>query len=309
VRVLRECLRWFSLDYFEIKVAFMRSDGIIGSDPAFLALLSDVERLSKANVHVLLTGETGTGKELFAQLIHTLGARVDKPFMALNCAALPRGLAESELFGCVDFPSVDGVFNKQGILANVNGGVLYLDELNALPISTQAKLLSFLDEGCYTPVGGLGKVSADVRIIASSNADMKVLMNTGLFRSDLYYRISVMNLHIPALRDRRCDILDLLKYYCRFFSEKYKLRIVSFTSKSLEKLLEYPWPGNIRELKNLCENLTIAQLSRAIEPEDLPIHVDGSGILSSDTASPAWQCAAFSRPENDGLLKGLVAYI
>jgi DNA-binding NtrC family response regulator len=226
----------------------------------------------------LITGETGTGKELIAVALQKNSKRADQVFITLNCAALSQSLMESALFGHRKGAFTDAVVDTPGIFEAADGGTLFLDEINSLPLDMQAKLLRFVDTGEYLPVGSVKTCTADVRIIAATNTPIDELIKAGEFRRDLYYRLNVVTLELPPLRDRAQDIDLLLHHYMGFFAAKHRLRTPSFKPEALAALEAYPWPGNIRELRNLCENLIISRFRRTIELKDLPLEYrEGKG--------------------------------
>lgn len=246
------------------------SKTIIGKDPALKSLLRSVKKVAPTDATVLITGETGTGKELIAEALLKNSRRRDKAFIPLNCAALPESLIESELFGYCKGAFTGAAADKKGILATVDGGTLFLDEINSLPLSVQIKLLRFIEAGEYLPVGSVKTCKADVRIIAASNTNLEEQVSEGQFRKDLYFRLSVVPLLLSPLRERTQDIKLLMDHFLSYFARKYATRTPSINNEALEILQRYPWPGNIRELRNLCENLTIFPIRRMIGVNDLP---------------------------------------
>lgn len=246
------------------------SKTIIGKDPALKSLLRSVKKVAPTDATVLITGETGTGKELIAEALLKNSRRSDKEFIPLNCAALPESLIESELFGYCKGAFTGAAADKKGILATVDGGTLFLDEINSLPLSVQIKLLRFIEAGEYLPVGSVKTCKADVRIIAASNTNLEEQVSEGQFRKDLYFRLSVVPLLLSPLRERTQDIKLLMDHFLSYFARKYATRTPSINNEALEILQRYPWPGNIRELRNLCENLTIFPIRRMIGVNDLP---------------------------------------
>ncbi|NBV76133.1 MAG: sigma-54-dependent Fis family transcriptional regulator [Methylococcaceae bacterium] len=219
---------------------------------------------------VLIKGETGTGKEVLATAIQKNSARADKPFITLNCAALPESLVESEIFGHKKGAFTGAITDKQGLFEAAHGGTLFLDEINSLPLAVQSKLLRFLENGECMPVGANKAQKLDVRVIAATNADLNQLIANGEFRRDLYFRLNVVPLELPALHQRREDIEQLAQHFFKMFAELHSLSAPSL-SKATEKVLRaYAWPGNVRELRNLCERLSILLPGKIIEPENLP---------------------------------------
>ena len=245
-------------------------NSIIGHSPAFESLLRSAKIVASTNVTVLIKGETGTGKEVLATTIQKESPRKDKPFITLNCAALPEGIVESELFGHKKGAFTGASSGKQGIFQAADGGTLFLDEINSLPLTMQAKLLRFLESGECFAVGETKPYQVDVRIIAATNADLHDQIKNGEFRQDLFFRLNVVPLELPSLKERKEDINVLIKHFLKHFSSEYNIISPKFSRQALKKLNAYPWPGNIRELRNLCERLSILLAGRTIEPENLP---------------------------------------
>jgi len=226
--------------------------------------------IAATDVTVLIKGETGTGKEVLAKAIQKDSNRADKPFITLNCAALPESLVESEIFGHKKGAFTGAIADKQGLFQAADGGTLFLDEINSLPLSIQSKLLRFLESGECLPVGSTKAYRVNVRVIAASNADLNKLIETGEFRRDLYFRLNVVPLEIPSLHQRSEDIEALAKHFFAHFAETHSLQAPTLSKQALKTLCTYKWPGNVRELRNLCERLSILLAGRVIEPENLP---------------------------------------
>ncbi|CAG0940286.1 Transcriptional regulatory protein ZraR [Candidatus Brocadiaceae bacterium] len=243
---------------------------IIGQSPALEAMIRSARLVASTDVTVLLKGETGTGKEVLATAIQKQSPRANKAFITLNCAALPESLIESELFGHKKGSFTGATNNTQGLLTAADGGTLFLDEVNSLPLSIQAKLLRFLESGECLAVGDTTPYKVDVRIIAATNADILQQIDAGEFRRDLYYRLNVVPLELPPLSQRTEDIELLIKHFLSLFAETYSITAPKFSKASLKVLKAYPWYGNIRELRNLCERLSILLAGKMIEPENLP---------------------------------------
>lgn len=245
-------------------------NSIIGQSPAFESLLRSAKVVAATDVTVLIKGETGTGKEVLATAIQQASARADEAFVVLNCAALPEGIIESELFGHKKGAFTGATANKQGIFQTANGGTLFLDEINSLPLAVQAKLLRFLETGECFAVGDVKPYIVNTRIIAATNADLNQKIERGEFRQDLFFRLNVVPLDLPTLKERKEDLRALVKYFLKYFSEVHNLKLCKFSRQALKKLEYYQWPGNIRELRNLCERLSILLAGKTIEPENLP---------------------------------------
>ncbi len=230
---------------------------IIGHSPALTAVLENVQRVAATESTVLITGETGTGKELIARAIHSNSRRKDKPLIKINCAALPAGLVESELFGHEKGAFTGAIARRVGRFELAQGGTIFLDEVGELPAEAQAKLLRVLQEHEFDRVGGTAPIRVDVRILAATNRDLRKAMREKAFRDDLYYRLSVSPLQLPALRDRREDIPSLAHFLLSKFASRIGKRIDGVNKETMRRLLDYAWPGNVRELENVIERAVI----------------------------------------------------
>ncbi len=258
-----------------------RSDfrSMVGSSPAMEQIFQIVRKVADTEASVLITGESGTGKELVARSIHALSSRSNSPFVAINCAAIPRDLLESELFGHVKGAFTGAVKDKAGKFTLADGGTLFLDEVGELPLELQPKLLRALQERVIEPVGGTKEQKLDVRVVAATNLDIEQAMAQGVFREDLYYRLAVIPIHLPPLRQRRDDIPLLLRHFCNKHSAD---KVVTFDKQSLATLTGYSWPGNVRELENLVERLLIMRNDDTITSDDLPDKIrNGNSAVSS----------------------------
>lgn len=260
-------------------------NAIIGQSPALDSLIRSAKIVAATDVTVLLKGETGTGKEVLASAIQQASARADKAFITLNCAALPESLIESELFGHKKGSFTGATTDKQGLFQAADGGTLFLDEINSLPLSIQAKLLRFLESGECLAVGEIKPYKVDVRIISATNADLNKQIDSGEFRSDLYFRLNVVPLELPPLAQRTEDIESLIKHFLALFEDAHALTAPKFSKQALRVLKTYAWPGNIRELRNLCERLSILLAGRVIEPENLPSEFTAKVIANAPATS------------------------
>lgn len=243
---------------------------MIGNSPEFKALLRSLQIAAATDVTVMLLGESGTGKELLARRLHQDSHRKDAPFVAINCAALPEGLAESELFGHRKGAFTGAVSENIGRIQAATGGTLFLDEVAELPVSIQAKLLRFLESGEFQAVGDTRHQQANVRIITATHADLSSKVKNGQFREDLYYRLNVIPFQVPPLRERTEDIPLLIKELSTSLYKKHQLNPITFSKDCMAALNQYSWPGNIRELRNFCERMLILFSGRQIEVDNLP---------------------------------------
>jgi formate hydrogenlyase transcriptional activator len=230
---------------------------IVGTSPALEGVLSRVIKVAATDSTVLITGETGTGKELVARAIHRRSDRVSRPFVGVNCAAIPRDLIASELFGHEKGAYTDATQQRLGRFELANGGTIFLDEVGELPVETQIALLRVLQEHEFERVGGSRPIRADVRVIAATNCDLQAAIGAGSFRSDLFYRLHVFPIEIPALRERKEDIPLLVEYFIERYARKAAKNITTVDKQTLRLLGSYPWPGNIRELQNVIERSVI----------------------------------------------------
>jgi DNA-binding NtrC family response regulator len=245
-------------------------DRLIGEGPAMQLIKTYILRAAATDSTVLITGESGTGKELVAELIHRNSPRSDKPLVCVNCAALPDGLLESELFGYERGAFTGATTSQRGKFELANGGTIFLDEIGDMNLYAQAKILRTIESKEIYRLGGNKSISLDVRVIAATNQDPEWLMREKRFRLDLYYRLNVARIHLPPLRERKDDTLYLLDHYVRELNRRFGMSVEGFTEDALAHLLGYDWPGNVRELKNLCEAIFINLPSRKISFLDLP---------------------------------------
>lgn len=241
----------------------------IGSSRAIREKLDLVDRVAQTDSSVLILGESGVGKELFAEQIHLRSKRADKPLVRVNCAALPEPLLESELFGHVKGAFTDASSNRRGRFELADGGTIFLDEIAELPLSIQAKMLRVIQQRTFEKLGSSDPVTVDVRIIAATNRDIDAAVEQGSFRNDLYYRLNVLPLHIPPLRQRPEDIPELATFFLQRFRRETKKQVRGFTDAAMETLLSYTWPGNVRELENAVERAVVICDGEYIAPGDL----------------------------------------
>jgi formate hydrogenlyase transcriptional activator len=253
---------------------------IVGSSPVLLSLLRKVDQVAPTDSSVLIYGETGTGKELIARAIHDRSNRKDRPLVKVNCSAISAGLVESELFGHVK-GAFTGAFERRiGRFELADGGTIFLDEVGELPLDTQVKLLRVLQEREFEPVGSNKSIRVDVRIICATNRNLQESIKEGKFRSDLYYRLNVFPLHVPPLRERRSDIPQLAMFFLSRYARNLGKRIDGISAAATQKLTNYSWPGNIRELQNLIERALILCNGPTLELEENLTAVSGAFRLS-----------------------------
>ena len=257
---------------------------IIGNSDAMQRVFIMMEKVVPSKANVLITGESGTGKGLVAQAIHESGPRMDKPFISINCGAIPETLLESELFGHKKGAFTSAVDDKKGLITMANGGTLFLDEVGELPLALQVKLLNVIQNKELTPVGDTRIIVVDVRIIAATNADLMQRVKDGRFREDLFYRLNVIELRIPALRERKDDIPLMIKHYLNVFSDEAGKKIKDIDYEAMKAMLAYDWPGNVRELRNTLERAVVLSEGEVITLHDLPDkfrNLDLEGISTS----------------------------
>lgn len=244
----------------------------IGKSNKIKEIKAYAQKISNSPSPLLIYGETGTGKEVLVKYIHDIGNRRTKPLISQNCAAVPSNLLESILFGTVRGAFTEAL-DKKGLFELANGGILYLDELNSMPIELQGKLLRVLEDGIVRRIGDLKEVKVDVRVIASTNVEPEICIEKGLLRRDLFYRLSVFYIQLPELKERKEDIIELCDYFINAFNRKFNKNILGISQEALEYFYNYDWPGNIRELKNVIEAIMNIKDEGFITPKDLPHYI------------------------------------
>ena len=241
--------------------------GIIGNSPALNHALNTAVQVANTDLSVLIVGESGVGKEVFSMIIHALSPRKHNPFIAVNCGAIPEGTIDSELFGHEKGSFTGAVDSRKGYFETVNGGTIFLDEIGEMPLGTQARLLRVLETGEFIRVGSSKVQKTDVRVIAATNRDLLEYTQAGDFRQDLYYRLSTVPIRVPSLRDRKEDIPLLFRKFAADFAERYKTQSVQLDSVAQQMLVNYYWPGTVRELKNIAEQISVLSTDTAITAE------------------------------------------
>jgi two-component system response regulator PilR (NtrC family) len=248
-----------------------RLENIIGQSPQMQELFRLIPKIAQSNSNVLIIGESGSGKELVAAALHNLSHRKDRNFVAINCAAFPEGLLESELFGHMRGSFTGAMHNKQGLFEIADSGSIFLDEIGEMPINLQAKILRVLENGSFRRVGGTTDIKVDVRVISATNKDVKEELASGRFREDLYYRLNVVPIQIPPLRERKEDIPLLVEHFLRKISNQSR----KITPEAMRVLMGYPWKGNVRELENVIERTVLLTEKEEITPAELPNEIAG----------------------------------
>jgi two-component system response regulator AtoC len=266
----REQLQRTVAQLHEELTALRAPSGIVGRSPQLAAALGLAEKVARHPSTVLVTGESGTGKELVARYIHRASPRAAAPFVAVNCGAIPESLLESELFGHAKGAFTGATSERDGLFAEADGGTLFLDELGELPMPLQVKLLRALQEGEVRRVGDNDSRTIDVRLVAATARDLEADVSEGRFRADLYYRVNVMHIHLPPLRERTEDVPELIRYFIDRFNKRLGLQVEGATAATMRALVEYPWPGNVRELENVVERAMVLAEGPQLDVQQLP---------------------------------------
>jgi transcriptional regulator with GAF, ATPase, and Fis domain len=256
------------------KLEKMRFGEIVGTSPGMQEVFRKIEKVAGTDISVLITGETGTGKELIAREIHQRSLRKEKPFITINCGAIPENLLESELFGHVKGAFTGAVSNKQGKFHAADSGTLFLDEIGEMPLSLQVKILRAIQEKIVVRVGDTRPEAVDIRIVAATNRELEGEIRGGRFREDLYYRLNVVNLHLPPLRDRGEDVLVIARYLLSRYTKEYDARVKGFSPNAGVAIRKYAWPGNIREMENRIKKAIVLAEGTVIGPDDLGLTGD-----------------------------------
>lgn len=258
-----------------------RRFGILGNAPALNAAVQRAVRVAPIDLSVLVTGESGTGKEFFPKIIHWYGARKHAPYIAVNCGAIPEGTIDSELFGHEKGSFTGAVASRKGYFEEADGGTIFLDEVAELPLTTQARLLRVLESGEFLKVGSSTVQKTNIRIVAATNVDLSRAIADGRFREDLYYRLSTVQIAVPALHTRGADILLLARKFATDFAERYSMPVITFDDDARNELLRYRWPGNVRQLKNVVEQLSLFEAGNEVSPQDIAQYLPaGSGAFT-----------------------------
>ncbi len=248
-------------------------EGIIGSSPKMNAIIERLKQIAPTDVSVMILGESGTGKELIAKALHTNSRRRDKPFVPLNCAALSEGILESELFGHMKGAFTGASYTRKGRIEHANGGTLFLDEVGDIPLETQVKLLRVVEERNVTRIGSNDPIPVDVRILSATNRSLKEMVAAKQFREDLYYRLNVVQVEIPPIRERTVDIPLLLNHFLNEYARVHRKTVTGISREALRVLTRYSWTGNVRELKNAMENMVVTATEPLLTERDIPSHI------------------------------------
>ncbi len=267
----------FALNFLEVELQSLKQRfGILGNTPGINYALQVATQVAATDLSVLITGESGVGKEVFSKVIHQLSSRKHHPFIAVNCGAIPEGTIDSELFGHEKGSFTGAHESRKGYFETVNGGTIFLDEIAEMPLGTQARLLRVLETGEYIRVGSSKVMKTDVRVIAATNVNLKESIHVGKFREDLYYRLNTVPIKVPPLRERKDDILILFRKFSVDFAERYRRQPIQLDDSAKQVLLNYPFPGNIRELKNIAEQASVLSIDKEISAKELlPFMPDG----------------------------------
>lgn len=248
---------------------------LVGSSPTMNAVYDLIRTVKDSKINCMIVGESGTGKEMVARAIHHSGQRKEHPFVAINCGAIPENLVESELFGHKKGSFTGAFRNKIGLIQAASGGTLFLDEVDALPLSAQVKLLRVLQERRVTPVGDVIETAVDVRIIAASNSDLELKVRQSLFREDLYYRLNVVEIALPPLRERGDDVVELSRFFMDKYAREYGKSLIGIAPDALDRIRGFPFPGNVRELQNLVERAVALSVGNVLQKRDFPDNIQG----------------------------------
>ena len=281
-------------------IAVKQRYGIIGHDATLDRAIDIAVQVAKTNLTVLITGESGVGKENFSKIIHDNSPRKHGRYIAVNCGAIPEGTIDSELFGHEKGAFTGAVDSRKGYFEEANGGTIFLDEVADLPLATQVRLLRVLESGEFIRVGSSKPQKTDVRVVAATNVNIPHRISEGKFREDLYYRLNTVPIHVPSLRDRKDDIILLFTKFASDFSEHYHMPAIELTSAALEVLKNYPWPGNIRQLKNVTEQMSIIERKRTIDEQTVASYLpdtmlSGLPVLLRDQQDQGKSVGTFER--------------
>lgn len=285
---------------------FQKKVGIIGNSVEIKEIIDVVLQVAPTDITVLISGESGTGKELIARALHAASPRASKMLVTVNCGAIPEGIMESELFGHEKGAFTGATELRKGYFEIADGGTIFLDEIGEMPLATQVKFLRVLENGEFMRVGASVSRKADVRVIAATNKDLERQVRNGNFREDLFYRLRSVNIRVPPLRDRREDIPLFFDMFVRDFCERNGLHFAGITDEAMQLLMNYDWPGNIRELKNVVESMLVIERGKRLEPEDVRKHLKGYRENHEERNLPVFLNRTAEQAERELLYRALV---
>jgi len=285
---------------------FQHTHGIIGGSEEILEIVETIRQVAPTDITVLITGESGTGKEVVARALHDASSRKDKLLVTVNCGAIPEGLIESELFGHEKGSFTSAVDQRKGYFETADGGTVFLDEIGEMPLATQVKLLRVLESGEYTRVGSSQTRRANVRIIAATNRSLENEVAQKRFRSDLYFRLRSVNIHLPPLRDRRQDLPALIEHFVQQIEARNGVRFAGFTNDATELLMDYDWPGNIRELRNILESMIVLEKGKRVDAATLHKYVQGVAPVMQERNLPVVTNKSVEQAERELIYRALL---
>jgi len=288
------------------RAEFQRQMGIIGESVEIKEIVDVVLQVAPTDITVLISGESGTGKELIAKAIHAASPRANKALVTVNCGAIPEGIMESELFGHEKGAFTGATELRKGYFEIADGGTIFLDEIGEMPLATQVKFLRVLENGEFMRVGASTPRKSNVRVIAATNKDLEHEVRNGNFREDLFYRLRSVNIRVPPLRDRREDIPLFFNAFARDFCERNNLTFAGITDEAMQLFVNYDWPGNIRELKNVVESMLVIERGKRLEPEDVRKHLRGNRENHEERNLPVFLNRTAEQAERELLYRALV---
>ncbi len=285
---------------------FQHIHGIIGESEEILEIVDTVRQVAPTDITVLVTGESGTGKEIIARALHHASRRSDKPMVTVNCGAIPEGLIESEVFGHEKGSFTSAVEQRKGYFETADGGTVFLDEIGEMPLATQVKLLRVLEMGEYSRVGSSQSRRANVRIVAATNRSLEHEVSQKRFRSDLYFRLRSVNIHLPSLRDRRRDIPLLIEHFVKQITAKNEVTFRGFSNDATQLLMNYDWPGNVRELRNALESMLVLERGKVVNATTLRKYLQGPEVMSSERNLPVVTNKSVEQAERELIYRALL---
>jgi len=288
------------------RAEFQRRNGIIGRSPEILEIVDTIRQVAPTDITILVTGESGTGKEVVARAIHAASRRSERPMVTVNCGAIPEGLIESELFGHERGSFTSAVEQRKGYFEVADGGTVFLDEIGEMPAATQVKLLRVLENGEYSRVGSSQVRTANVRIVSATNRTLEYEVQQKRFRSDLYFRLRSVNIHLPALRNRREDLPPLVDHFVQEVSAKNGIRFAGFTNDATALLMDYDWPGNLRELKNAVESMLILENGKRLDAGTVQKYLKGRTTVVTERNLPVVTNKSVEQAERELIYRALL---